>query len=213
VTWTLTGVLLAAAAGLNAFLPLLGLALADRISDSVDLPRPYDVMSSKAGIAMLLVLLTMDLLLDKIPRLDHLNDLIGTTLRPAAGILAVMAVTADRGEIDPVVALLLGMTVAVAVHAYKAMNRIRLATASVSSIRQPMVSLVEDGIAAVVTAIALVFPWAGVVVAALGGAALARAYRIVPNSEAVLNGAAPSAEVMDAPGMNNDVSGGSRAQS
>src|SRR5690606_18943947 len=76
VTNALTGVLLAAAAGLNAFLPILGLALADRFTNYVNLPQPYNIISSVGGIAILLALVTIDLIADKIPRIDHINDLI-----------------------------------------------------------------------------------------------------------------------------------------
>ena len=53
----LMGFGLAIPAGLNAFIPLLVVALADRISDSFNLIRPYDFLSSTSGILIVLGLL------------------------------------------------------------------------------------------------------------------------------------------------------------
>jgi len=162
VTNTLTGLLLAAAAGLNAFLPILGLALADRFTSKVDLPQPYNIISSGAGIAILLALVTIDLVADKIPRIDHLNDLINSPIRPAAGMFLMMAAVSGNHEIHEVVAMFIGLLVAGAVHAYKAISRTRI-TLATNGLANPMVSLIEDGIAGVATALAIVAPWIGLV--------------------------------------------------
>ena len=42
----LTGIGLAAPAGLNAYIPLLVLALADRVTTRITLTAPYDALSS-----------------------------------------------------------------------------------------------------------------------------------------------------------------------
>lgn len=176
MTNALTGVLLAAAAGLNAFLPILGLALADRFTSYVNLPRPYNIISSVAGIAILLALVTIELIADKIPRIDHINDLINSPIRPAAGMFLMMAVVADDGEIHEIVALFIGLIVAGAVHAYKSINRTRITVAS-NGLANPMVSLIEDGVAGMTTFLAIVFPWAGLVFVIPAGIGLAWIYR------------------------------------
>ncbi len=181
MTNTLTGILLAACAGLNAYIPLLGLALADRVSSTVDLNKPFDVVSSNAGIIILLVLLTIDLTIDKISRLDHVNDLVNTALRPAAGMFLVMAITDGKGEIDEIVAMLIGLFVAGAVHAWKAINRLRLTTRS-NGAANPLISLIEDTCALAVTGLAFLLPWLGAVVAVGAGFFLAWANRTVPES-------------------------------
>ncbi|MCC6944515.1 MAG: DUF4126 domain-containing protein [Thermomicrobiales bacterium] len=181
MTNTLTGILLAACAGLNAYIPLLGLALADRASSSIDLSKPFDVVSSTAGIVILLVLLTIDLVIDKVSRLDHINDLVNTALRPAAGMFLVMAVTNGKGEVDEIIAMMIGLFVAGGVHAWKAVNRLRLTTRS-GGTANPLISLLEDTCAIVVTGLALVFPWAGAIVAGGAGFLLAWANRSLPNS-------------------------------
>jgi len=181
LTNTLTGILLAASAGLNAYIPLLCLALADKATTSIELSRPFDVISSTAGIVVLLSLLTVDLIVDKIPRLDHLNDLVSTALRPASGMFLVMAVTDGKGEIDEVLAMMIGLLIAGAIHAYKAINRVKMATQSTGA-GNPLVSLVEDAMSAMVTILALTLPWVGAAFAGFAGFSLAWFYRVVPNS-------------------------------
>jgi len=176
VAYTLTGVLLAAAAGLNAFLPILGLALADRFTNQVDLPQPYNVISSVGGIAILLVLVTIDLVADKIPRIDHINDLINSPIRPAAGMFLMMAAVSGHGEIHEVAAMFIGLFVAGAVHVYKSVSRTKI-TVATNGLANPMVSLVEDGIAGMTTLLAILFPWVGLAFAIPAGIGLSWIYR------------------------------------
>ena len=144
----LTGLGLAAPAGLNAYLPLLILALADRFSDAVTLAPPYDFLSSNWGIAILIVLLTIELVVDKVPGLDHANDLIQSAIRPAAGAVLAMAATSDVAAINPVLALLLGLVAAGSVHAAKATSRPAI-TLTTGGLGNPLVSVGEDALAAV----------------------------------------------------------------
>lgn len=168
--------LLAAAAGLNAFLPILGLALADRFTSKVDLPQPYNVISSVAGIAILLALVTVELVADKIPRIDHLNDLINSPIRPAAGMFLMMAVVSGKAEIHEVVAMFIGLLLAGAVHVYKSISRTRI-TLATSGLANPMVSLIEDGIAGLTTLLAIAVPWIGLAFAIPAGIGLGWVYR------------------------------------
>jgi len=176
VTNTLTGLLLAAAAGLNAFLPMLGLALADRFTSFVDLSQPYDIISSTVGIGVLLLLVTIELIADKIPRIDHINDLINSPIRPAAGMFLMMAAVSHTGEIHEVVAMFVGLLMAGAVHVFKSINRTRITTAT-NGLANPMVSLVEDGIAGLTTLLAIVVPWVGLAFAIPAGIGLGWIYR------------------------------------
>lgn len=176
VSNTLTGMLLAASAGLNAFLPILILALADRFSSQVDLPQPYNVISSIAGIVILMILVTVDLVADKIPRIDHLNDLVNSPIRPAAGIFLMMAAVSGKGEIHEVVALFIGLLLAGVVHAYKAMRRTRI-TVATNGLANPMVSMVEDGIAGLTSVLAILFPWLGLAFVIPAGVGLGWIYR------------------------------------
>ena len=150
----LTGLGLAAPAGLNAYLPLLVVALVDRFSGVLDLDRPYDFLSSNWGIAIITVLLTIEVVVDKIPGADHANDLIQSAIRPAAGAVLAMAATQDAA-VNPVVAMVVGLVLAGGVHTAKTTARPAI-TLSTGGLGNPIASLVED-LVAVTAALAAVF--------------------------------------------------------
>ena len=79
----LTGIGLAAGTGLNAYLPLLVLALADRFTDVIELDTPWDIFSSFWGLVVLLLILPLELIPDKIAKVDHVSDLVHSAIRPA----------------------------------------------------------------------------------------------------------------------------------
>ncbi len=164
----LTGLGLAAPAGLNAYLPLLILALAGRFSDAITLDRPFDVISTPWGIAVITLLLTVEIVVDKIPGLDHANDLIQSIVRPASGAVLTMASTADSGSINPVVALVLGLLLAGSVHAVKATSR-PMVTLTTGGLGNPLVSTAEDGIAAVTAVTAIFVPIVAILLILLFG--------------------------------------------
>ena len=153
----LTGFGLALPAGLNAYIPLLAIAIADRYFGLIHLNSPYDVIASPGGIALIVVLLLVELLADKIPVVDHVNDLINTVIRPAAGATLMMASTDAVSYINPVVAMFLGLVVAGSVHTVKAGIR-PVVTASTGGVGNPIVSAGEDGLAIGISVIALVAP-------------------------------------------------------
>lgn len=153
----LTGLGLAMPAGLNAYIPLLAVALADRYTGLVQLAAPYDVISSPLAIAIIAILLVIELLADKIPIVDHVNDLIQSGIRPSAGAVLLMASTDTVESINPIVAMILGLLVAGGIHTAKTSFR-PIVTATTAGIGNPIVSAVEDGIAIVVTVIALIAP-------------------------------------------------------
>jgi len=152
-----TGLGLALPAGLNAYIPLLAVALADRYTGLIQLSQPYDILSSPAAIILLLVLLSIELLADKIPLIDHVNDLIQSAIRPAAGAVLLMASTDAVDSINPVLSMLLGLTVAGSVHTAKTTFR-PIVTATTGGLGNPIVSASEDGAAIALSVLALVAP-------------------------------------------------------
>jgi hypothetical protein len=135
-------------AGLNAYVPLLIVALADRYTGLIHLAGPYDVISSPIAILIIAVLLGVELLADKIPLVDHVNDLVQSAVRPAAGAILLMATTEPVPSINPVVAMLVGLSVAGGIHVAKTSFR-PLVTATTGGLGNPVVSAVEDGTAIV----------------------------------------------------------------
>ena len=153
----LTGLGLAAPAGLNAYLPLLIVALVDRFSTKIDLDSPFDFLGSNWGIVILTVLVTVEVVVDKIPGIDHLNDLIQSVIRPAAGAFLMMAANSDGGKLNPVGAMVIGLVVAGGVHAGKALSRPAV-TVTTGGLGNPIVSFAEDGLAALCAISAIFFP-------------------------------------------------------
>jgi len=151
----LSGLTLAAPAGVNAYIPLLAVALAERIG-WLHLDAPYDVLGSWWIIAIIAVLLTVEVIADKVPAVDHVNDVIQTVVRPAAGgLLAVSA--SGHGSVSPIVLLVAGVLIAGGVHAVKATARpvVNVSTAGAGA---PVVSTLEDIGAVIVTVLALLVP-------------------------------------------------------
>ena len=84
----LTGTGLAVAAGLNAYIPLLILGLAGRFLDFVDLPANWAWLENPWVLGILGVLLVVEIVADKIPAVDSINDILQTVVRPVAGGIA-----------------------------------------------------------------------------------------------------------------------------
>jgi hypothetical protein len=157
-TAILTGIGLAAPAGLNAYIPLLALALADRATSRVTLHAPYDVLSSNLGIAILIVLLTIEITVDKIPGVDHINDLMQSVVRPAAGAIAAVAATGGVVMINPAIMVLVGVVLAGSVNAVKVTTRPAV-TLGTAGILNPVVSVVEDAVAVMASLVAIFLPF------------------------------------------------------
>ena len=178
----LSGLGLSAGSGLNAYLPLLILALADRLTSVVNLDQPYDILSSNWGIIVLLLLLPIELIPDKISRLDHLNDLLHTAIRPAAGAIAFMAFASQDDHLQPVIALVVGLLVAGGVHWLKSSTRPQISVTT-RGIGNPFISMLEDGISIVLALFAIFVPYSLIVVLPLAAWLLTRSYRRMSKGE------------------------------
>ena len=82
---------LSASAGLNAYIPLLLVGLLARYTDLIHLNAPWDTLSNPWIVLMLCILVIIEMLADKVPAVNHLNDLVQTLIRPAAGAIAFAA--------------------------------------------------------------------------------------------------------------------------
>jgi hypothetical protein len=151
----LSGLGLAAPAGLNAWLVLLLVSLADRFTGLVNLPGDYEWLSSWPAIGGLAALFLVEEVVDKIPGLDHVNDAVQTAVRPTAG--AVLMLASTQGDLPPVVAAVIGLVLAGTAHATKAGVR-PMVTVGTAGVGNPVVSVVEDVIAVLAVVVALVIP-------------------------------------------------------
>lgn len=164
-TAILTGLGLAAAAGLNAYIPLLVVGLLDYF-EWITFPAPYDALGDPWVLAILAVLLIIEVVADKIPAVDSLNDVVQTVVRPAAGAVLFAGSVGVVGDLPPAVALIAGLITAGSVHGTKAAIRpvLNVGTGGVAA---PVVSTVEDGISVVLTFVALLAPILVIVVLAV----------------------------------------------
>jgi len=158
----LMGLGLAGPAGLNAYIPLLTLALADRITDRITLTGPFASLSSTPVILLLVILLTIEIVVDKVPGADHVNDLIQTFIRPAAGAILMVATTTSFVDLSPVLMAIVGILAAGTVHAAKATSRPAV-TVGTGGVFNPLVSMGEDMLATVMSVTAIFLPFLAVI--------------------------------------------------
>jgi hypothetical protein len=149
---------LSASAGLNAYIPLLVIALLARFTNLIKLDSPWNTLSSWWIIGLLLVLSLIEFFADKIPAVNHLNDAIQTLIRPAAGAIVFAASAHVISEVHPVLSLAAGLLVAGGVHAVKALAVRPAVTAATAGAGNVPVSIAEDVIATIVSIVSVVVP-------------------------------------------------------
>jgi hypothetical protein len=166
----LTGMGLSAAAGLNAYIPFLVVALVAKFTDVITLPASYAWIESWWAIGIGAVLLLAEVVLDKVPAVDTVNDAIQTFVRPASGGL-IFAATTAASEIDnsawmaqhPWVGVVLGIVVSGLVHSGKMAAR-PVVNATTLGAGAPVVSTVEDGASVGLSLLAIFLPVLGLLV-------------------------------------------------
>lgn len=172
----LTGTGLAAAAGLNAYIPLLALGLASRFLDFVQLPPAWAWLSNEWVLVVLGVLLAIEIVADKIPVVDTINDWLQTVVRPAAGGIVFGGGSASQTAFvtnpdqffssNQWVPVVVGIVIALVIHLVKAGFRPIVNTVT-AGLAAPAVSAVEDAGSVMLTLAALLLPLLVVVVLAL----------------------------------------------
>jgi hypothetical protein len=146
----LTGMGLSAAAGLNAYIPILVVGLLSNFTDAVTLPKEFSWLGNGWVLGIVGVLLAAEFVLDKVPVVDSVNDMIQTAIRPASGGI-VFSATQAAADFDnstwmgdhPWVGWLLGIVTALIVHTMKSTAR-PVINAGTVGVGGPVVSAVED---------------------------------------------------------------------
>jgi hypothetical protein len=157
ISQVLTAFGLSSASGLNAYIPLLIVALTARYTDWLKPNPPFDILANEFVIVALIVLLAIEIIVDKIPAADTLNDVIQTFVRPAAGAI-LFAANTNALDVHPILAAILGLVLAFGVHAVKATAR-PVVTASTGGLGNAFVSVGEDVVSAGVSVIAIIVPF------------------------------------------------------
>ena len=149
---------LSASAGLNAYIPLLVVGLLGHYTNLIKLNQPWDTLSNPWIILLLCVLVIIEMLADKVPAVNHINDLIQTFVRPAAGAIAFAASANVVSDVHPVLALAAGLLVAGTVHLTKSGIVRPAVTATTGGAGNVPVSIAEDITSTALSIIAVVIP-------------------------------------------------------
>ena len=149
---------LSASAGLNAYIPLLTVGVLARYTDLIKLGKPWDTLSNPWVLGLLVVLSLIEFFADKIPAVNHVNDILQSFVRPAAGAIVFAASAKVVSEVHPVIAMIAGILVAGSVHAVKSAAVRPAVTATTGGVGNIPVSIAEDIVSTVLSILAVVIP-------------------------------------------------------
>lgn len=156
ITNLLGAVGLGAASGLNAWIPLLGLGLAQR-AGVVTLTAPFDALGSTTALLVLGAVFLVDLVGDKVAVVDHVLHAVGTVVAPASGAVVFAAQENLLSQSHPWVAGAAGVVVAGSVHLGRSALRPAVTTGT-GGAGNPVVSTLEDVVSFVLTVLAVMVP-------------------------------------------------------
>jgi len=149
---------LSASAGLNAYIPLLVVSLLARFTDLIELSKPWSVLESWWIIGLLIVLSLVEFFADKVPAVNHVNDIIQTIIRPTAGAILFAASAHVITEIHPVISIAAGLLIAGSVHVVKAAAVRPAVTAATGGTANIPVSILEDVISTTLSLLSVILP-------------------------------------------------------
>jgi hypothetical protein len=128
------------ASGVNAYLVVLVLGIADRVGDLEQVP---DALARWDVLIVAGVLYAMEFVADKIPYIDSTWDAISTAIRPTAGAVIGVLLAGDASSLDQAVLGVVGGGTALLSHLVKAGSRLAI-NASPEPASNILVSLAED---------------------------------------------------------------------
>jgi len=149
---------LSASAGLNAYIPLLVVGVIAHYTDWIKLNTPFDLLANPWVLIVVGFLLIIEMLADKIPAINHVNDIIQTGIRPAAGAIIFAASAHAITNVQPVIAIICGLLVSGSVHVVKSAAVRPAITATTGGAANIPVSIAEDVIATSVSIISIIIP-------------------------------------------------------
>ncbi len=147
---------LSAASGLNAWIPLLGLGLAQR-AGVVTLSEPFDQLGSNTALLVLGAIFLVDLIGDKVAVVDHVLHAVGTVVAPLSGAVVFAAQENLISQSHPWAAGLAGMVLGESFHLVRSAVRPAV-TAGTAGTGNPIASILEDAVSLVLTVLAVVVP-------------------------------------------------------
>ncbi len=149
---------LSASAGLNAYIPLLVVSLLAKFTSLIELAEPWSALENWWVIGILAVLGTVEMVADKVPVVNDVNDAIQTFIRPVAGAILFAASAKTITDVSPVLSMICGLLVAGSVHTAKSLVARPVIEASTAGVGVPLVSTLEDVLAAIVSVLSVALP-------------------------------------------------------
>ena len=161
---------LSASAGLNAYIPLLVVSLLAKFTNLINLSEPWQALESWWIIGLLIVLSIVEFVADKVPAVNHINDIVQSFIRPTAGAILFAASANVITDIHPVISIAAGLLVAGSVHAIKSVVVRPAVTATTGGTANIPVSMLEDTVSTALSVLSIVLPIViGILFLALGG--------------------------------------------
>jgi hypothetical protein len=151
------------ASGVNAYLVVLVLGLADRVGDVPDIP---DALGRTDVLVAAAVLYAIEFVADKIPYVDSTWDAVSTVVRPAVATAIGLLASGDATSLQQAGYAVLGGGTALASHAVKAGTRLAI-NASPEPFSNIAASLGEDGLVLGVVLLVLHHPWVALTISAV----------------------------------------------
>ncbi|WP_129670425.1 DUF4126 domain-containing protein [Candidatus Chloroploca sp. Khr17] len=185
-----TGLGLATASGLNAYLPLLTIGIFARLG-MIQLAEPFDLLSNVFVLLVIAVLAVLDFAGDKVPAVDSFFHAAGMVINPIAGAILALASQGDLATVSPILVGAAGLIAAGSTHAARASVR-PVVTAATGGTGNPIISAIEDATALVLSLLAILAPILAVVLAIVLAFVAYRVFRraakIWRKEDAVANG-------------------------
>jgi hypothetical protein len=128
------------ASGINAYLVVLVLGLAERAGHTEQLP---DVLARTDVLVAAAVLFTFELVVDKIPIVDSTWDAVSTAIRPTIGAVIGILIAGEADSLGQAVGAVVGGASALLSHSVKAGTRLAI-NASPEPFSNIGVSITED---------------------------------------------------------------------
>ena len=151
------------ASGINCYLVVLVLGVADRVHDTSQVP---DVLQRWDVLGVAAVLFSLEFVADKIPYVDSTWDAVSTAIRPTAGAVVGVLIAGQADSLNGALAAVIGGGTALASHGVKAGTRLAINT-SPEPLSNIAASLSEDLAVLGVVWFAIQHPRAAAAVAAV----------------------------------------------
>jgi len=149
------------ASGINSYLVVLVLGIADRVGSFGEIP---DVLARWDVLAAAGFLYAMEFIADKIPYIDSTWDAVSTAIRPTAGAVIGVLLAGDASSLDQAVLGVVGGGTALLSHLAKAGGRLAL-NSSPEPVTNVVASITEDAAVLGVVWFSLQHPQAAAAVA------------------------------------------------